>query len=243
MLSIIEEAKEDDFEHYEHIYLGKPHEGDDRSLFGFSEIEDAMNGDLEGVDKSGIFSYGVDVARYGTDKGCLTKRRGYQIYDLSSYSQYSTMELANTIANEHMKEQDKKPNATFVDTIGVGAGVYDRLEEKGYNVIDSNASMKADESEIYTNKRAEMYFKLRDFVRKGGKLPDDKELKEELLAIRYFYSKMNSKIQIQSKDEIKDLIGRSPDKSDSCALHFFSEVRIERSDFVNMQKQRFKRRR
>ncbi len=243
MLNIIDDAKEEDYEDYLHIYEGKPHEGDDKALFGFSEIEDAMNGDLDGVDKSGIFSYGIDVARYGNDKGCLTKRRGYQIYGLTMYPKYSTMELANAITSEYVAEKDKKPNALFIDTIGVGAGVFDRIEEKGYNCIDSNVSMKADQNEIYTNKRAEMYFLLRDFVRRGGKLPNDDELKEELLAIRYIYSKTNGKIQIQPKDELKEIIGRSPDKSDSCALHFFSEIRIEKSDFVNMSKQSFMRRR
>lgn len=241
MMNIIEEAKEEDYEHYEHIYLGKPHEGDDKALFGFTEVEDAMNGDLEGVDKSGVFSYGVDVARYGKDKGVTTKRRGYHIYDLKEYANYSTMELANAVSNMVLKEEDKKPNAIFVDSIGVGSGVVDRLEEKGYNVIDSNASMKADETDIYYNKRAEMYFLLREFVRKGGKIPNDEQLKEELLAIRYIYSKANGKIQIQAKDDIKEEIGRSPDKSDSLALHFFSEVRIEKSDFANISKQSFMR--
>ena len=241
MLSIIAEAKEEDEEHFNHIYLGVPHEGDEKALFAYNEVEEAMNGDLEGVDKSGIFSYGVDVARYGSDKGVVTKRRGYHIYDLEEYGNYSTMELANAVSNK-IQSEDKRPNAVFVDSIGVGAGVVDRLEEKGFNVIDSNASMKADQTDVYYNKRAEMYFLLRDFIRKGGKIPADEQLKEELLAIRYIYSKANGKIQIQAKDDIKELIGRSPDKSDSLALHFFSEVRIEKSDFVNMSKQLFKRR-
>lgn len=240
MLSIIDEAREEDQEHFEHIYLGVPHEGDDKALFAYNEIEDAMNGDLEGVDKSGVFSYGVDVARYGSDKGVRTKRRGYQIYDLQEYSKYSTMELSNAVSNDIAKE-DKRPHAVFVDSIGVGAGVVDRLEEKGYNVIDSNASMKASEADVYYNKRAEMYFLLREFIRRGGKIPDDEELKEELLAIRFIYSKANGKIQIQAKDDIKEIIGRSPDKSDSVALHFFSEVRIEKSDFANISKRAFMR--
>ncbi len=241
LIEVIEETKEEDPDLYEHLYLGKPHEGDDRSLFSYNEIEDAMNEDLDGVDKSGVFSYGVDVARYGNDKSCLSKRRGYHIYGLKTYLGYSTMELANAVSSEYSLEVDKKVNAVFVDTIGVGSGVMDRLEEKGYNAIDANASMKADSNDTYINKRAEMYFLLRDFIRKGGKVPNDEELKEELLAIRYFYSKSNGKIQIQSKDEIKEIIGRSPDKADSVALHFFSEVRIDKSDFANISKQRFLR--
>ena len=242
MLKVINEAKEEDFEEFEHIYLGKPREGDDKALFTFSEIEDAMNGNLDGVDKSGIFTYSADVARYGNDKSVTSKRRGYQIYDLKTYKGYSTMEYANQISSMYLQETDKKPNAIFVDTIGVGAGVFDRLDEKGFNSIEANVSMKADETDVYYNKRAEMYFKLRDFLRKGGKIPNDDDLKEELLAIRYAFNNANGKIIIQPKDDIKELIGRSPDKSDSVAMHFFSDIRIEKSDFATMQKKRFRRR-
>ena len=153
------------------------------------------------------------------------------------------MELANAVSDMYHREEDKKPIAIFVDTIGVGAGVYDRLDEKGIRCIESNVAMKADEIDLYQNKRAEMYFRLRDFVRRGGKLVHDEELKEELLAIRYIYSKSNGKILIQPKDEIKELLGRSPDKSDSVALHFFSEVSIESNNIMEMQKKMYRRKR
>ena len=224
MLDIIAEAEKTDKEEYAHIYLGEPRESDDKALFAWSEIEQAMNGDLEGIDMTGVFTYAADVARYGNDKCVLTKRKGYHIYFMESYSKYSTMEYANAINGQIIREQGR-PDGIFVDTIGVGAGVYDRLRELGVRSIEANVSMKADETEIYYNKRAEMYFNLRDFIRKGGKIPNDKELKEELLAIRYFFSNANGKMQIQSKDDIKELIGRSPDKSDSIAMHFFSKIR------------------
>lgn len=240
MQKVIAEAKEEDEEEFEHIFLGKAREGDEKALFAYDEIEKAMDGNLEGVDKTGVFSYGIDVARYGSDKSVISKRRGYHIYALETFKNYNTMEYANKISDIYHAEQDRKPQALFVDTIGVGAGVMDRLEEKGFNAVDSNASMKADKIDLYYNKRAEMYFLLRDFVRKGGKIPKDDELKEELLAIRYVFSKANGKIQIQPKDEIKELIGRSPDKSDSVALHFFSEVRVDVKNIADIQRSKFK---
>jgi len=243
MQKVIAEAKEEDYEEYEYIYLGKVREGDERAVFSYDEVLTSMDNDLSEVDKTGVLSYGVDVARYGNYKSCATKRRGYHIYELKTYKGYSTMELANAISDMYHQESDKQPNAVFIDTIGVGAGVFDRIEEKGIRAIDSNVSMKADLTDIYQNKRAEMYFLLRDFIRKGGKIPNDEELKEELLAIRYLYSKTSGKIQIQAKDEMKELIGRSPDKADSVALHFFSEIRIEQNNMMEIQKRMFRRRR
>lgn len=225
MQKIIADAKEEDYDEYMHIYEGIPREGDERALFTFADIEQAMNENFNDVDNTGVFSYAVDVARYGNDKSVLSKRKGFRIYFMEQYSKYSTMELANAISNEIHKEPTK-PNAIFIDTIGVGAGVMDRVKELGHKAIDANVSMKADDIDVYYNKRAEMYFLLKDFIIKGGKIPKDDDLKEELLAIRYFYNNSNGKIQIQPKDQIKESIGRSPDKSDSIGMHFFSKVRI-----------------
>lgn len=224
MHKIINEAKEEDFEEYRHIYEGEPREGDERSLFTYSEVEQAMTESTEGVDLTGVFTYAADVARYGNDKGVLTKRKGFRIYWLNEYAKYSTMEYANAISNE-IHNESTPPDAIFIDTVGVGAGVMDRTKELGHMAIDANASMKADEIDVYYNKRAEMYFNLRKFILKGGKIPNDKDLKEELLAIRYIFNNSNGKIQIQPKDEIKKILGRSPDKGDSVALHFFSHVK------------------
>lgn len=224
MRAVIEEEKEKDIDEYNHIYLGQPREGDDRALFAYSDIESAMDGDLLGVDQTGVFSLAADVARYGRDKSVLSKREGHRIHSLTEYKDYSTMEFATVISNEYGR--NKQPDAVFIDTIGVGAGVYDKVLQMGVRgVVDANAAMKAEDRNVYQNKRAEMYFNLKKFVETGGKLPDDAELKEELLAIKYFYNPTTGKIQLISKDDLKEELGRSPDKSDSVALHFFRRVR------------------
>ena len=221
--SVIEEEKLRDYDEYMHIYEGVPREGDDRALFAYSDIESAMDGDFMGVDDTGVETLGVDVARYGSDKSVTSKRRGFKIYGIKEYKGYSTTELATVVDNIY---RERKYDGVAVDTIGVGAGVFDKLKQMGVRgLIEGNASMKAEEPNVYQNKRAEMYFGLREFVAQGGKLPNDKELKEELLALTYFYNTTSGKIQIVSKDDIKEIIGRSPDKSDSVALHFFRKVR------------------
>lgn len=194
------------------------------ALFNVNEIWTSMNLRPEEVDRTGAFTYACDVARFGKDNSVRTKKRGYDIYDLKEYTNIDTMEYANIIVNDVEKET-KNPDAIFVDTIGIGAGVMDRLQERGYRSIDANVSMSADEENKYYNKRAEIYFKLKEFMKKGGKIPKDEELAEELQAITYSYSENNGKILLVKKAEIKEDIGRSPDKSDSVALHFFSRIR------------------
>jgi len=221
---VIANAKEEDEEEFKHIYLGQPREGDDRSLFAYSDIDRAMDNDMSGVDTSGVYSLGCDVARYGRDSSVISIREGHKIHLLQTFKGYDTMEFSTQI--DRIASRGKTPDAVFIDSIGVGAGVVDKTRQMGIShVVDANVSMKPQDTKVYQNKRAEMYFNLKKFVETGGKLPDDKELKEELLALRYFYNETSGKIQLIKKDDLKEELGRSPDKSDSVALHFFRSVR------------------
>jgi hypothetical protein len=192
------------------------------SLFSTDEVLQSMSGEGD-ADRTGALVYSADVARFGDDSSVLAKRRGYSFYQVESFHGLNTMEYANKISNE-IEQEPSRPDAVFVDTIGVGAGVMDRLKERGYYAIDANASMKAEQINVYHNKRAEMFFNLKDWMRKGGQLPKDDDLLEELVAMRYSYTS-TGKILLMKKEEIKDEIGRSPDKADACALSFFATVR------------------
>jgi hypothetical protein len=200
------------------------------ALFTAEEIDKAMNRQQSEVDRSGVFIYGVDVARYGSDNSVITKRRGQDIYSIQAYKGYNTLELANKIQAEAEGETEY-PTKIFIDTIGVGAGVYDNLQGRGYDVEEGNVSFKADDA-IYSNKRAEIYFNLLRFVRSNGRIPKDDELREELLILTYSYNDANGKIKLMKKEEIKEELGRSPDKSDSVALTLFRSVKPKQIERV-----------
>lgn len=198
------------------------------SLFTTDEILESMKRDPNTVDQTGAVVYAADVARFGNDSSVLTIRNGYYMHTMKVFNQLSTMEYANVIGNEVGMQTD--PHALFIDSIGVGAGVFDRLKEKGYRPTEANAAMRADEVDVYHNKRAEMYFNLKEWIRKGGILPDDEELLEELVCITYSYTN-TGKVLLAKKEDIKEELGRSPDKGDACALSFFSKVRADRTHF------------
>lgn len=69
-----------------------------------------------------------------------------------------------------------------------------------------------------------MYMDFKKWLEDGGAIPPDEQLKEELLAIDYFYT-TSGKMQIVLKKTIKDLLGRSPDRADACAFNFYEKVR------------------
>ena len=82
----------------------------------------------------------------------------------------------------------------------------------------------------FRNKRAEMYWRLRDALDPTNPdpiaLPPDQELLGDLTAPRYQVVTMgrSAAIQILSKDDIRLLLGRSPDKGDSVAMTFAADI-------------------
>ncbi len=227
-----EEMKLQDSDKYDHIYLGGYVDTTGNKLFSYSKVIEAMERKQADVDRTGALVFSADVARYGDDSSVLYKRRGYDVYEQQEYQKLNTMEYANRIANE-IEKGDRPPDAVFVDTIGVGAGVMDRLKERGYRAIDANVSNKAEEIDLYANKRAEMYFNLKEFIDRGGRIPKDDALLEELLNISYTFTE-TGKIRIVKKDAMKEELGRSPDKADGLALSFYSKVRTQNNNsFTN----------
>jgi hypothetical protein len=160
---------------------------------------------------------GVDVARFGDDDTIITHRLGLACMPQIKLHGLNTMEVASAVASHYWRI---KPDAVVVDAGAMGAGVIDRLRQMGIpNVFEVNFGASAIDSNRYANIRAEMYFKLLDWLKHGGALPDDMDLKTELTVTEYKFTSAG-KIILQPKELIKDMTGRSPDRADSLALTF-----------------------
>lgn len=112
-----------------------------------------------------------------------------------------------------------------IDILGGGSDVATILRANGFTVygIHGNAASHARDSTQYfsfVNLRAEMYWQFREALDptygEGICLPDDDELREELLAPRWVPTVRG--IQIEDKVEIRKRLGRSPDKADAVVM-------------------------
>ena len=160
---------------------------------------------------------GVDVARFGDDDTVITHRRGLACMPQIKLHGLNTMEVASAVAAHYWKI---KPDAIIVDAGAMGAGVIDRLRQMGMpNVFEINFGGAAIDSDRYANIRAEIYFKTLEWLKAGGAIPNDTDLKSELTVTEYKYTSAG-KIILQPKERIKELTGRSPDRADSLALTF-----------------------
>lgn len=162
---------------------------------------------------------GCDPARYGDDRTAIVWRRGRVVPKIRTMAKKNTMQVAGILAKIIDAE---KPEKVFIDIIGLGVGVYDRLDELGYGdvVVAVQASESADEDDLYKNKRAEMWCRMRDwFASKPVRVIDADDLQADLVEPGYTYDS-SGRIQIESKEKIKKRGGLSPDVADALSLTF-----------------------
>lgn len=165
---------------------------------------------------------GVDVARGGKDRTILSARFGTWFAELKAFPGSSTPD-GPVVVQYVIDEKGSHAPVVNVDVIGVGASVVDSGKLVGLNMQGLNASERNPEARdksgqlAFVNCRAEWHWKLREALDPvSGEdlaLPPDRELLADLTAPRW--SLKASGIQIESKDEIKKRIGRSPDKGDA----------------------------
>jgi len=164
----------------------------------------------------------VDVARFGDDDSIIQRRKGLWAPAPIKLHGLNTMELAARIAAEIDRYH---PDAVFIDVGNMGAGVVDRLRQLRYAVTEVNFGGSAIQKDRYANLRAEIYFKMREWFQQGGCIVNDPDLKAELTVTEYKFTP-SGKIILQPKEEIKDLMGRSPDKADALAMTFAYPVAV-----------------
>ena len=184
-----------------------------------------------------ITAIGVDVGN-GGDLSVIACVRGKCVAELQKIAvaadpSTSTMGLAGIIGsliNKHNRFDYSDPRnlakRTFVDSIGIGAGVVHRLREMGYPVSAFNAALGTtlkDEAGLlgFANWRAAGWWTMRELLDPAHKvnlaLPDDDDLKAELTAPRVKRITSEEKRLVESKAELlkANRLGRSTDCADA----------------------------
>jgi len=157
----------------------------------------------------------IDVARFGDDETVIYGGTNGIVEAQDIYTQQSTTTTAARGMIIHNKI--KKGNFIVVDGDGVGGGTIDTLTDMQLSNVDIMEIHGAGKpfNDDYQNKRAEMTFIAQKRLEEGeASIPNDTLLIEELLEIKYFVNK-RGKIQIEEKDDLKERLGRSPNRADA----------------------------
>lgn len=192
---------------------------DDDAVIPLHEIEAAIGRDIS---LAGKCVWGLDVARFGDDRTALVKRYGNTVLEAGqSWRGKDLMTVAGMIKREYDETPDRlKPHSIMVDSIGLGAGVADRLREHSLPVCDVNVGESAPNDDKFVRLRDELWWKGREwFLGRDVAIADDPTLVAELSAVKYDYTS-SGKIKIEQKDDLKKRGLRSPDIADAFLLTF-----------------------
>lgn len=151
--------------------LGQFPEQDVATLIPADWLDKALNRPVVGHERYRPI-WGLDVARFGDDRTALAKRRNRALMEPVIFWQgLDTMQISQRIKVMWDDcEEDDKPSAICIDSIGVGAGVVDRLNEmaaeghfEGTQIIGINVSESASIHDKFSRLRDELWWRARDW--------------------------------------------------------------------------------
>lgn len=180
-----------------------------------------------------VLDVGVDVARFGDDDSVIWPRRGKVAFIPRVVHGQDTQAVAGhalAAARDH-RRYGERPRLK-VDGIGVGGGVVDAARANAgtvagtgalagrtlsdVEVLDVNVASAAT-ADGFARLRDQIWFAVRDWLEEGGCLPPDDEAEAELADARYSFD-ASGRQKVEPKDEMKERLGRSPDRADALGL-------------------------
>lgn len=202
------------------LYGNWEYDDDPSALIDYNKMLDCFtNSFLPGGEKY----ITVDVARFGADKTVIGLWDGYRV----SLTAFKGLNVAQTAAKvKELRILHGVPNSqTLADEDGVGGGVVDILGCKGFvNNSRPLPNPVTSEDENFANLKSQCYFKLAERINKGQLYIecDDIEVKrliiQELEQVKQYNMDKDGKKQVLPKDKVKEIIGRSPDFSDTLMM-------------------------
>lgn len=178
---------------------------------------------------------GADVARFGDDSTVLLGGKGNRADYIIKRHNNDTVETAKDIM-KLMNEKTISADHVGVDVVGLGAGTVDRLAEAEVYVRSLSGGEKAEEDPDtryeFKNLRSQMYWQAMEDIKNGNVVigaideNDRDRLFDDLTSVRYSFQGMK-KVVIESKDNIKKRLGRSPDYGD--AFVYWNWMRKEKA--------------
>lgn len=185
-----------------------------RQLISTDAVEKCQKHESEGYELLPKLM-GVDIARFGEDSSVICVRQGRKVFPLDILPKQDLMATAHHVAEVIRRE---RPFQVFVDGSGIGAGVVDRLRQLNFSVVDVNGGNQS-LNPRFLNKRAEMWWEMKEFVEGLCELPPEPRLKDELTCVEYDFTD-KGRIRLDRKSDIVEKYGFSPDGADALALTF-----------------------
>lgn len=198
------------------------------SYISAASVLAARKSELDGF---GPLIIGADPARYGDDRFSLAWRNGRKVSKVESKNKLDTLQGAHWIKS--VIDEDK-PARVFIDVGGIGAGVVDVLKSFGepYTKIIKAINFGGEPQDIPTkdkpgarNRRSEMWKRSKEWLNEegGADIPDSDSLQADACSTGFKYD-TNSRLLMESKEDMRKRGIRSPDEWDAVILTFAEPV-------------------
>ena len=205
------------------------YENDPRALMKYDNIIDLFTNTVQPTKGEKYLT--ADIARYGNDSTIISLWNDFTCYNIIKYEKTGLDVIAQEIKSLLGKEFIPYSHA-IIDEDGVGGGVLDHIRgAKGFmaNRVPflNRFTGKPDN---FNSLKSQCSFVLADYVNnhklaiKIDNVDIRQNLIEELEAIKAKDQVIEGKIAIESKDKIKEMIGRSPDIADAVMMRMYFEL-------------------
>ena len=167
-----------------------------------------------------------DVARFGRDLSVIMCWDGLRVVEIKTIAKSDLTHLRDVIKSLKLKHQVPTSNI-IIDSVGVGGGLSDMLS--GTKQFQANKKAIAiDTRQNFYNIKSQLYFKLADYVN-GGKIwirtgTGRDKIVEELEQVKREKELTDDKLRVIKKEQVKEVLGRSPDYSDAMMMRLWFEI-------------------
>lgn len=168
---------------------------------------------------------GVDIGHTG-DKSVIVPRRGRKVLRDGCHVHRGerTTDFARIIVDQikYWREEHGLEANCVMEAIGMGVGVVETIEDMGYEnqVWGVMTGKAAQETELYSNMRCEMWAYMKEWLEGEVELPNVADLSDDLVTVKRKPSGATNKLALESKDQMRRRGVRSPDWADALALTF-----------------------
>jgi phage terminase large subunit len=174
---------------------------------------------------------GVDVARFGDDQSVVRPVLGLVACPAKAVNGFDSIQVAGLVKLAILEH--RRPGGRVSVRIdaggGYGGGVADQLHAWNLEmllgafveIIEVSPAERSSDSTRYERRRDELWFSIKEWLEQGGAIDreaEPPEFEEDILTPKYAFARASGAIKVESKDEIKKRIGRSPDHGDAFAL-------------------------
>lgn len=218
------------------------YDDDPAALIEFDRILDCFSNTHLRVTGSKLHKATCDVARFGSDKTVIGEWLSASHVRLTKYTKLAVPQVADKL--KEVKERGQLGTSRIVvDEDGVGGGVVDLVKCHGFvnnsRPLPAPVNPKTDPKtgkplpENYDNLKSQCYYRLALRINEGGLYIecDDPEMQEhiieELEQVKKKDVDKDGKNAVVPKDKVKEILGRSPDYSDTLMMGELLELKSQ----------------